>query len=121
MGAQNIAQYALSAHIEDVSSATANLSDTAVVAPFGGTLTQIDTVLQGTTLSVDDAVLDFTVNGTGVAAGDITIASTTVAGTKDQAILRQVIVAGDVLAHASNGGSTGAANVTITYIIDRSD
>ena len=121
MAAQNIAQYALTAHIEDVSSATANLSDAAVVVPFAGTLTQIDTVIQGATLSVAAAVLDFTVSGTGVAAGDITIASGAVAGEKDQAILRQVVVVGDVLAHASAGASTGVTNCHITYIIDRSD
>jgi len=109
--------YFLTAEIEDVSTA----SSTFVAIPDGGKVVKIITALQGAITSVN-AVLSFEIGGTVMTGSGITIAhSGSAAGTVDSSAPSALNVLSEdgTIEIITNGASSGAKKVIVTFVIRR--
>lgn len=105
----------LTVHIADVSTASSN---SLTFCPYSGTITKISSVLGGT-LSVADATVTTNIGATAITGGALTLASGSVKGDIDAATptALNVVAAGDYLEAITDGGSTGAATLDVTFEI----
>jgi len=109
--------YFIYGEIADVSTA----SSTFVAVPDGGKIIKIITSLQGA-ISGANAAISFEIGGTAVTGGGITVAhSGSAAGDVDTA---EPTAANDVqedgtIEMITNGGSTGANKLNVTFVIRR--
>lgn len=104
----------LSVYIPDISTA----STFYILSPFAGEIVSIKSVLEGT-IATADAVLTPTINATAITDGAITVANGSVAGDIDSATpsALNVLAAGDYISIATDGGSTNAVGVHVTFTI----
>lgn len=103
------------AELDDVSS---NAS-TYVVCPVAGTVEKVWSVLHAA-ISNADATLTTKINGTNITDGSLTITQgSSAAGDVDVATpsAANTITAGDYLEVESDGGSTNAVRMTITFLV----
>ena len=109
--------YFIYGEIADISTA----SSTFVAVPDGGKIIKIITSLQGA-ISGANAAISFEIGGTAVTGGGITVAhSGSAAGDVDTA---EPTAANDVqedgtIEMITNGGSTGANKLNVTFVIRR--
>lgn len=109
--------YALVGEITDVSTAGSYW----VVAPEGGTISKIYTVLHGAITGANSA-LSFELAGVAVTNGGITVTqSGSAAGDVDTATptALNTVTAGQAIEMITDGGSTGTVAVTVTFLIKR--
>lgn len=102
-------------HIDDISTLNSN---GLIYCPFSGTITEIKSVL-GASISVADATITTKINTTDITDGALTIANGSGKGDIDTAAptAANVVSVGDYLEAISDGGSTGAATLDITFKI----
>ena len=109
--------YFLHAAIADISTA----SSTYVAVPDGGKIIKIITALQGA-ISGGDAAITFEIGGTAVTGGAITVANSgSAAGDIDTAepTAANVVAEGGSIEMITDGGSTGAKKLGVTFVIRR--
>lgn len=105
----------LNIRIPDVSTA----STFYVVSPYAGEIASLHSVIEGAIATADDT-LTFTIEGTAITGGDITIAFTgSAAGDKDSSTptAAKTVTAGDYISVATDGASTNAVGAAITIVI----
>lgn len=113
MTAFNGNDYYLSDRLSDISTA----GQIYTVAPEGGTLKKVQTVLNGA-ITGADAVLTVKVNGT--SAGTITVANaSSAAGDQDELDCDINVPEGAAIELETNGGSTNAVSIGVSYLIRR--
>lgn len=106
----------LSIHIGDISTA----SDFGLVyCPYAGTITEIKSVLSAS-ISVADATVTTKINTTDITDGALTIAAGSGKGDIDTATptAANTVAPGDYLEAITDGGSTGAAPLDISFKIN---
>jgi len=109
--------YFITAKIADISTA----SSTFVAVPDGGKIIKIITALQGA-ISGGNAAITFELGGTAVTNGGITVAhSGSAAGTVDSATptAANEVAEDGTIEMITDGGSTGAKVLYVTFIIRR--
>ena len=109
--------YFLHAQIADISTA----SSTFVPVPDGGKIIKIITALQGA-ISGGNAGISFEIGGTAVTGGGITVAhSGSAAGTIDSAepTAANQVEEGGSIEMITDGASTGANKLNVTFVIRR--
>ena len=109
--------YFITAEIEDISTA----SSTFVAIPDGGKIVKIITALQGA-ISGANAAITFEIGGTAVTGGAITVAhSGSAAGTVDSAepTAANRVEEGGTIEMLTDGASTGAKKLLVTFVIRR--
>jgi len=109
--------YFLHAAIADVSTA----SSTFVPVPDGGKIIKIITALQGA-ISGGDAAITFEIGGTAVTGGAITVANSgSAAGDVDtvEPTAANVVLENGTIEMITDGGSTGAKKLNVTFVIRR--
>jgi hypothetical protein len=109
--------YFLHAEIADVSTA----SSTFVPVPDSGKIIKIITALQGA-ISGGDAAISFEIGGTAVTGGGITVANSgSAAGDVDTAepTAANQVEEGGTIEMITDGGSTGANKLNVTFVIRR--
>ena len=109
--------YFLTTTIADISTA----SSTFVAVPDGGKIIKIMTALQGA-ISGGDAAISFELGGTAITGGGITVAhSGSAAGDVDSAepTAANEVSEGDTIEVLTDGGSTGAKKLVVTFVIRR--
>ena len=109
--------YFLHAEIADISTA----SSTFVPVPDSGKIIKIITSLQGA-ISGGNAGISFEIGGTAVTGGGITVAhSGSAAGTVDSAepTSANQVEEGGTIEMITDGGSTGANKLNVTFVIRR--
>lgn len=105
----------LNVHVGDVSTA----SDSGLVyCPYAGTITEIKSVL-GASVSAADATVTTKINTTSITDGTLTIADGSGKGDIDTATptAENVVAPGDYLEAITDGGSTGAAALDVSFKI----
>ena len=113
----NLNEYAITCDIPDISTA----DQVYVVAPFGGEIVAIYSVIHGA-IATADAVLTAKIGGTAVTGGVITVAnSSSAAGDVDSCFPTALnsVTAGQAIEIETNGASTNTVNVDLTIIIKR--
>ncbi len=119
MAAHDLRYYTLTAEIADVSTAGQCY---VVVPPMGdGELVKIQTVLHNA-ITVADANLTAKINGTAVTGGTIVVAFTgSAAGTIDSCVPTgaNIVKEGDALELETDGGSTTASVLGVSFTIAR--
>ena len=101
--------------LDDISTA----SSAYVVCPFAGTVTKIHSVLHSA-ITVADSALTTAINGTAITNGNWVVAFTaSAAGDVDSATptAANTVAIGDALRVTTDGASTTAARLTITFTI----
>ena len=109
--------YFIYGEIADISSA----SSTFVAVPDSGKIIKIITSLQGA-ISGGNAAISFEIGGTAVTGGAITVAhSGSAAGDVDSAepTAANEVEEGGTIEMITDGGSTGAKKLNITFVIRR--
>jgi hypothetical protein len=109
--------YFLTVKMDDVSTA----GSVYVVAPDGGKIIKIQSVIDGT-IATDDAAITTEINGTAVTGGAITIAyDSSAAGDVDstEPTAANSVEEGDVIEIITDGASTNTVAATFTVIIRR--
>lgn len=109
--------YFLTVKMDDVSTA----GSVYVVAPDGGKIIKIQSVIDGT-IATDDAAITTEINGTAVTGGAITIGyDGSAAGDVDSAepTAANSVEEGDVIEIITDGASTNTVAATFTVIIRR--
>ena len=109
--------YFLHAQIADISTA----SSTFVPVPDGGKIIKIITALQGA-IGTADAAITFEIGGTAVTGGAITVANSgSAAGDVDTAepTAANVVLEDGTIEMITDGGSTGAKKLNVTFVIRR--
>jgi hypothetical protein len=109
--------YFLTVKMDDVSTA----GSVYVVAPDGGKIIKIQSVIDGT-IATDDAAITTEINGTAVTGGAITIAyDGSAAGDVDstEPTAANSVEEGDVIEIITDGASTNTVAATFTVIIRR--
>jgi len=109
--------YFLTAEIADISTA----SSTYVAVPDGGKVIKIITALQGA-ISGGNAAVTFEIGGTAITGGGITVAhSGSAAGDIDTAepTAANDVQEGGSIEMITDGGSTGAKKLGVTFVIRR--
>jgi len=109
--------YFLHAEIADISTA----SSTFVPVPDSGKIIKIITALQGA-ISGGDAAISFEIGGTAVTGGGITVANSgSAAGDIDTAepTAANQVEEGGSIEMITDGGSTGAKKLNVTFVIRR--
>ena len=109
--------YFITAEIEDISTA----SSTFVAIPDGGKVVKIITALQGA-ISGGDAAITFEIGGTAITGGGITVANSgSAAGDIDTAepTADNQVEEGGSIEMITDGGSTGAKKLGVTFVIRR--
>ena len=109
--------YFLHAEIADISTA----SSTFVPVPDSGKIIKIITALQGA-ISGGDAAISFEIGGTAVTGGGITVANSgSAAGDVDTAepTAANQVEEGGSIEMITDGGSTGAKKLNVTFVIRR--
>ena len=112
---KNINQRSFTVKIDDVSTAGSYW----VASPWAGTITKIYTVLEGA-ISGADAALSFELGGTAVTDGGITITqASSAAGDVDSSTpsAANTVTAGGAIEVITDGGSTGAVSVQVTFVL----
>ena len=113
MAQHKLSQYALSAKFPDVSAAKIVF----VPVPFSGRLILVQSALEGA-ITVDDATI--TVDAGATEVGDLVVGyDGSAAGDVDSLVCDDVVSVGDTIKLDNDGGSTDAASLGITMIIDR--
>lgn len=109
-------QAILTIELDDIS--TASTSYAAV--PFSGTIDKIYSVLHGA-ISGSDAAITTAIDGVSITNGSITVAqSGSAAGDLDSATpsANKTVSAGSVVSVATDGASTGAQRLTVTFLVN---
>ena len=109
--------YFIYGEIADISTA----SSTFVAVPDGGKIIKIITSLQGA-ISGANAAISFEIGGTAVTGGGITVAhSGSAAGDVDSAepTAANQVEEGGTIEMLTDGGSTGANKLNVTFVIRR--
>jgi hypothetical protein len=109
--------YFLTVKMDDVSTA----GSVYIVAPDGGKIIKIQSVIDGT-IATDDAAITTEINGTAVTGGAITIGyDSSAAGDVDSAepTAANSVEEGDVIEIITDGASTNTVAATFTVIIRR--
>ena len=109
--------YFIYGEIADISTA----SSTFVAVPDGGKIIKIITSLQGA-ISGANAAISFEIGGTAVTGGGITVAhSGSAAGDVDSAepTAANQVEEGGTIEMITDGGSTGANKLNVTFVIRR--
>ena len=109
--------YFIYGEIADVSTA----SSTYVAVPDGGKVIKIITALQGA-ISGGNAAITFEIGGTAITGGAITVAhSGSAAGDVDSSepTAANEVSEGDTIEVLTDGGSTGAKKLVVTFVIRR--
>lgn len=108
--------FKLTASLADISTE----SNISVVASRAGTIKTITSKLGGA-ITGADAILSFTINGTDVTGGDITVANAgSAVGDTDTSnpTAANVVAAGDVIKFASGGQSTGTQTISVVIELE---
>lgn len=108
--------YALTAKLADLSTA----SSTYVVAPVGGVITAIYSVIENA-ITTANGTLTFFINGTPITNSTITVTqSGSAAGDKDSSSpsAARTVVSGDIIKITTDGASDTTCAVHITFKID---
>lgn len=103
-------------HIDDISTLNSN---GLVYCPYSGAITEIKSVL-GASISVADATITTKINTTDITDGALTIANGSGKGDIDTATptAANIVTAGNYLEAISDGGSTGAATLDVSFKIE---
>ena len=107
----------LTVEIDDISTA----GQSYIYCPVAGTVTSIGSVLNGA-IATSDATLTAKINGTAITGGAITVATaSSAAGDVDTATpsAANTVAVGDALEIETDGASTNAVKVFVTFVISR--
>jgi len=113
---KNVNLHALTYKFEDISTASSQW----VVAPLAGDIQQIYTVIDGA-IATADCGISFEIGGVAVTGGGVTVTqSGSAAGDVDSATPSgaNTVTAGQAIEVISDGASTNAVDMTVTFLMD---